>query len=578
MHKYDLSVIIPSRNEEFVSRTVDGILKSKRGKTEVIVILDGSWTKPPIEDHKDVTIIYHAESIGQRASLNEGVRLSRSKYILKLDAHCIMDDGFDVKLMADCEPNWTVVPRLYNLHAFDWRCKKCKETWYQSPTPKKCKGKKPCDSKEFERVMVWKPRWRRRSDFMRFDTNLKFQYWGALGKRGESQGDIADTMSLLGACFFMERAWYWKIGGSEESWGSWGQQGTEIATKTWLIGGRMVVNKKTWYSHLFRTQGGDFSFPYPQSGNQVARARKASQDMFYKNKLKGQVRPLSWLIEKFSPIANGAKDGVPDWHDKEGKEKLDMVNKEGEKFYKKKGIRPHTKKLTKGIIYYTDNQLKTSISKACKKQIQSIGLPISSASLKPMPGMGNNTHIKLERGWEAYFTQILTALKNLDTDIVYFCEHDWLYHRSHFDFTPPKDDVYYYNDNWWRIRTSDGHAIHYETHLLPAICGNRELLLDHYQQRYDILKKIGFDGKYIYKMGFEPGTHNRAERVDDVKAEGFKSEYPNIDIRHTNNISASRWSKDQFRSQRNCKGWVENDVEIPGWGKNQEVLKLIGVI
>jgi len=556
--QYDLSVIITARNEEFLSRTVEGVLKAKRGKTEIIVILDGGWANPPVENHPDVTIIYHKKSVGQRQAINEAAKLSRAKYIMKLDAHCIMDEGFDVKLMADCEYNWTVVPRLYNLHAFNWRCKKCGNTWYQGPIPTFCctdgqghKKNDKCDSKKFQRMMVWKPRWHKKSDHMRFDKDLKFGYWGALKRRKEGKGDISDTMSLLGACFFMHRQRYWDLGGSEESWGSWGQQGTEIACKSWLSGGRLVVNKKTWYSHMFRTQGGSFGFPYPQSGNQVARARKKSKEMFRSNKWDKAVHPLSWLIERFWP--------VPGWSQKD----LDKLKKE-------EGLLI-VKKPTKGIIYYTDNQLRVKIARRCKKQIKSIGLPIVSCSLKPMPNMGKNIHLKLKRGYLTYFKQILTALEASDSDIIFFCEHDVLYHPSHFEFTPAKKDVYYYNTNFWRLRIDDGHAVGYETDQVNMICAYRKLLVQNYRERVKRIEALGSVsdrevGRLARKMGFEPGTHNREERVDMNGSERWQSEYPNIDIRHGHNLTASRWSQDQFRSQRNCRGWKETTADkIKGW-------------
>lgn len=42
----ELSVIIPSRHEEFLKNTVEDILKNKRGETEIIVGLDGQWANP----------------------------------------------------------------------------------------------------------------------------------------------------------------------------------------------------------------------------------------------------------------------------------------------------------------------------------------------------------------------------------------------------------------------------------------------------------------------------------------------------------------------------------------------------
>lgn len=67
-------------------------------------------------------------------------------------------------------------------------------------------------------------------------------------------------------------------------------------------------------------------------------------------------------------------------------------------------------------------------------------------------------------------------------------------------------------------------------------------------------------------MGFEPGSHNRNERVDDLKSDTWESEYPNVDLKHKHNLTPARWSQDEFRDKRNCQNWQEAD-EIPYWGK-----------
>ena len=538
----DLSVIIPSRNEQYLARTVKDVLTKKRANTEVIAVLDGEWANPPLEDHPDLTVIYHPESVGQRAAYNEGVNLSKAKYVMKLDAHCIVDEGFDVKLMADCEPDWTVIPRMYNLHAFDWVCTKCGYRHYQGPSSKyskceKCGGK--CVKED-----VWKIRKHKRSDFMRFDSELHFQYWGALGEREQSKGDIADTMSFIGACWFMHRKRHYELEILDEAHGSWGQVGTEVACKSWLSGGRLVVNKKTWFSHLFRTQGGDFSFPYKQSGNQVARSRIYSKDLFINGKWKKAKYPLEWLLKKFWPI--------PGW--------------EGYKF-KNTSLQP----ITKGIIYYTDNQLNMKLAHECRKHIDRVGLPITSVSLKPM-NFGKNIVLKLKRSYEAYFKQILTALENIDTEVVFFCEHDWLYHASHFEFTPPKKDVFYYNDNWWRLRLADGLAVNYDTHMVPAICAYKGILLEHYRNVIKLCEKEGFTSGVAHKIGFEPGTHRRVSFVNKYKAEGFRSRFPVIDVRHDTNLTSSKWKQSDFRSPRSCRNWKETD-NIDGWGKTEDIIK-----
>jgi len=305
----DLSVIIPARNEEFLGNTIDDVLSHCQADTKVIVIIDGYQPDPPISERPGLRMVKHNQSIGQRAAVNEGVRLSDAKYIMKLDAHCSVDEGFDIKLMADCRPDWTVIPRMYNLHAFDWKCRKCGKQTYQGPLPTSCEK---CGGIEFDKVVVWQRRKSRRTDFWRFDKDLKFQYWHDYSNRKTAKTDIADTMSSIGACFFMERQRYLDIDGLDEAHGSWGQMGTEIACKSWLSGGRQVSNKKTWFAHMFRTNNNGFSFPYPISGNDVSKARNYSKRLWLGNIWPKAVHDMDWLIDKFAP--------VPDWHDEKTKQ------------------------------------------------------------------------------------------------------------------------------------------------------------------------------------------------------------------------------------------------------------------
>ena len=339
----DVSVIIPARNEEFLQQTIDNVISNIRADSEVIAVLDGYWTEPGIPQHERLTIIHREQSIGQRAAVNEGARLSDACFVMKLDAHCAVDEGFDVKLMADCKEDWTVIPRMYNLHAFDWKCNACGHQVYQGPIPKKCEKCKK--SEGFEKVIIWKPRLNKMSDFMRFDNNMKFNYWGAYKNRPEAQGDVVDLMSSIGACFFMRRDRFFELGGMDEAHGSWGQFGTEVACKAWLSGGRHVVNKNTWFAHMFRTNSDGFSFPYPLSGKQVGRARKHSKNLWLKNKWPQATRKLPWLIEKFRPI--------PDWHSET--EVKAMNEKVGiKKRNKTKGKIVKVKhKRTDGTVYYT---------------------------------------------------------------------------------------------------------------------------------------------------------------------------------------------------------------------------------
>jgi len=537
----DLSIIIPARNEQFLKKTIDDLLQNIEGDTEIIAVLDGAWADPPVPQHEKVTIIYHPKSIGQRAAQNEAAKISQAKYLMKVDAHCAFDKGFDVKMMQEMQDDWTMVPVMKNLHAFDWVCAFCGYRQYQGPKPGQCPE---CTGVVFEKDVVWIAKPSPNSTSYRFNKELHFKYFGEYKAR--QIGDIVDTMSLQGSCFMCTREKYWELELCDESWGSWGQQGTEVALKTWLSGGRVVCNKTTWYAHMFRTQSG-WKWPYPAPGKSQQRARSISQDIFLNDKWPKAVHTFQWLIDKFAP--------VPDWT-------------EGMPAPKPKRRR----RPPKGVVYYTDNQIDEKMMTACQKQILR-GIKekhVVSVSLKPLD-FGTNIHLPLERGYLAMFKQILAGLEASTADVIFLCEHDILYHPSYFDFIPPRKDAFYYNLNVWKVRIEDGHALKVDDcKQTSGLCAWRELLLEHYRKRVKRVEKEG----YKRNMGFEPGTHSPPVGIDSYKAESWMSKYPNIDIRHDRNLTANRWRKDQFRNQKYTIGWTESD-EVPGWGNTKKLMDTI---
>jgi len=291
-----LSILIPARNETWLKNTVEDILKNIEADTEVIVVLDGQWTVPSLIQDKRVKVVYLPKSIGQRAATNLACKLSNAKYVMKVDAHCAFDKGFDRKLLEDMNDNWTVVPAMRNLHVFDWVCE-CGFRKYQGPTVKceKC-------GKDMKKELIWHGKESPLSTSYRFNRQLEFKYWG--GYKKKQTGDIVDTMSLQGSCFMMTREKYWELDICDESWGSWGGQGSEVALKTWLSGGEVKVNKKTWYAHLFRTQGGDFGFPYPNPGKEQRKAKDTLRDTFLNDK---------WDKAKHKPLKRGNRNPARDY-------------------------------------------------------------------------------------------------------------------------------------------------------------------------------------------------------------------------------------------------------------------------
>jgi len=269
-----VTIIIPALNEKYLQQTIDNVLENAEGDIEIIAICDGYWPDPSIKDHPDVRMIHNTIPRGQRHSINDAARIAQGKFIMKLDAHCAVDKGFDAVLARDCEYDMTMIPRMYNLDH---------ETWL----PKKHK----------------------RTDYMFIglvDGNLRAQYYaGSTQRQPRKKEMIDDTMCCMGPCFFMHKERFWELGGCDEDHGHWGQQGVEVACKAWLSGGRLVVNKNTWFAHWFRGhhihESGRKGFPYQIRQTQINKARAHSNDLWQNNKWPLQKRDFAWLLKKFNP-------------------------------------------------------------------------------------------------------------------------------------------------------------------------------------------------------------------------------------------------------------------------------------
>ncbi len=332
MRAKDLSVLIPAREERFLPCTIQNVLEAREMDTEVIVVLDAWLPQPPIQPNPGFAWIYFEQAIGQRAATNRAAEDSQAKYVMKLDAHCAVDQGFDRKLIEPYETreiamDTTTIPRMYRLHVFDWVCDQCGTHYYQADSVPTCK----CGCATFREELVWKPRVEKGpTDFGRVDSTMHWQYWPRYERLHPkaAEAEIADVMSSVGACFFMPRARFFEIDGLDEGHGFWGQFGCEISCKSWLSGGRQVVNKRTWYAHYFRV-GNTGGFPYPISGNAQERAKIYSRDLWMNNKWPKQTRPLSWLVEHFAPVRG--------WDGPEAKEAMALVKAAAEEFYRKNG-------------------------------------------------------------------------------------------------------------------------------------------------------------------------------------------------------------------------------------------------
>lgn len=282
-----VSVIIPSRNERFLQKTILDILEKAEGDIEVVPVLDGY--KPPdnemVNDSR-VRYAYVSDPKGMRGAINLGVSVSNGDYIMKLDGHCMLDKGFDVKLVADCEDDWIVIPRRKRLDAENWCLKDV--------------GKPDIDY-----------------NYLSFPDNpgdfggagLNGRIWTKkILEKTDPKYDIDDELSFQGSAWFMKKSYFEFLElMDEKNWGAFWNEAQELSFKAWLSGGRVKRNKKTWYAHLHK--GKKYGRGYKMDDSWAVKGATQANRWLYTDKMwHKQIHSLSWLINKFMPLPTWPKD------------------------------------------------------------------------------------------------------------------------------------------------------------------------------------------------------------------------------------------------------------------------------
>jgi glycosyltransferase involved in cell wall biosynthesis len=237
---------------------VDDIRNKAEGAVEIIVVLDGKWAEVKNAD----IVIFNEQRIGMRDSINRGVEASNGEYIMKIDAHCMVGQGWDKKLLTDIQDNWVVVPRRYKLDIDKWEVIDEPPIDYEKMTitAEKITG------------VYWTNRRLQRADIM-----------------------IDETMTMQGSCYLMSRKhWNWLGGLQSEGYGSLMQEATEICLKTWLGGGRVMVNKLTWYAHRDRKFKRTFS-----ANEDYNKSYAYSKDYWLNDKWDKRIHDFKWYMNRF---------------------------------------------------------------------------------------------------------------------------------------------------------------------------------------------------------------------------------------------------------------------------------------
>jgi glycosyltransferase involved in cell wall biosynthesis len=279
-----VSVIIPSRKEPYLLQTLADLYARAAGSIEVIVVLDGDHPAYEFPDYRGLKLVHNPVVRGLRSSVNAAVDIVRSKYIMKIDAHCTIGEGWDEILQADCDDNWIVIPRRYYLDAPNWKIDQSRHV-----------------------------------DAMRYIYPFIRPYKPRLTSRPWYENDreailIDEDMGYQGSCWFTTAKHFKRLGGfSEHGYGTFADEQEEFGLKT-LLGpweGKIIRNKKTWYAHWAKPSSHWKADP-EAAGRVTDEEREAgfyySFDFWWHNRWPERVHDLEWLVDKFWPLPGWPDD------------------------------------------------------------------------------------------------------------------------------------------------------------------------------------------------------------------------------------------------------------------------------
>lgn len=219
------------------------------------------------------------------------------------------------------------------------------------------------------------------------------------------------------------------------------------------------------------------------------------------------------------------------------------------------------------ILYYSDNRIAPDLQRVVLNNLRGMKNPIVSVTQKPVD-LGTNICVgEIGSSWLNLYKQLKLAVEATETKFVATAEHDCLYTQEHYDWTPPSDDTFYYNENVWFVQWGGNHPelngmySNYWTErkaLSQLIC-SRDILLKDIELKLKFLdddipiETIGEPGYSKLAMArakarsgsasLSMALEEYAELLDAAKADTFKTKNPNLDIRHDYNFTGPKRGK-----------------------------------
>jgi GT2 family glycosyltransferase len=222
-----LSVVIPSYKDPLLNKTIADLLRNSElgDQLEIIAVFDGYWGTP-IQD-KRVRYIHLGRNRGMRGAINAGVSVSRGEFFMRLDEHCAFGKGYDRIMTESCEQNQIMTAKRFFLDPVKWEIMDIQPVEHEKLTIQEMGN----GVRKFSGAR-WRSRDKEQKDVM-----------------------LSETLAMQGSMWIMPRAWWDKHIGELQSdgYGVAYQDSVEVCMKTWKNGGKLILNKNTWYAHKHRS-------------------------------------------------------------------------------------------------------------------------------------------------------------------------------------------------------------------------------------------------------------------------------------------------------------------------------------
>lgn len=220
-----LSAVLPVYKDKYSIPTAESIVQNAGlgDAVEAILVFDGALPEFELSKDPRIKYVFSGKNEGMRESINKAVKLARGEFIMRADCHCMFAPNFG-KIMTDsCQPNWIMTAKRYFLDPEKW------EVMDISPVG-------------YEKLVI--------------QGGIKFS-----GARWHSRDeerkdiDVDETMAMQGSFWLMPKAWWEKVivNLQSEGYGPAYQDSHEMIFKTWKAGGKMMLNKNTWFAHKHRS-------------------------------------------------------------------------------------------------------------------------------------------------------------------------------------------------------------------------------------------------------------------------------------------------------------------------------------